>query len=135
ADEAPVALIAAPAGGAWSGNGVSGPPWEFDPAAVVPGSTSTLTYTFTNANGCVSTATTTATVNALPNVNAGPDVVLCDQPIPYQLSGSPAGGTWSGTTIAVTPGGVITPNGVASDVLTYAFTDANGCSNSDQVAV
>ncbi|MFZ1693528.1 MAG: PKD domain-containing protein [Flavobacteriales bacterium] len=135
ADEAPVALVGAPAGGTWSGNGISGPPWEFDPAAVTPGSTSTLTYTFTNANGCVSTATTNATVNALPNVNAGPDVVLCDQPIPYQLNGLPAGGTWSGTTIAVTPGGVITPNGVASDVLTYAFTDANGCSNSDQVAV
>lgn len=135
ADEVPVALVAAPAGGTWSGNGISGPPWEFDPAAVAGGSTHTLTYTFTNANGCVSTATTSATVNALPNVSAGPDVVLCDQPIPYQLNGLPAGGTWSGTTIAITPGGVITPSGVASDVLTYAFTDANGCSNSDQVAV
>ena len=135
ADEAPVALVAAPAGGTWTGNGVSGPPWEFDPSAVSPGSMSTLTYTYANANGCISIATTNATVNALPNVNAGPDVVLCDQPIPYQLSGLPVGGTWSGTTISITPGGVITPNGVASDVLTYSFIDANGCSNSDQVMV
>jgi len=135
ANEPPVALAAAPVGGTWSGNGVSGPPWEFDPAAVAPGSTNTLTYSFTNANGCISSATTSATVNALPNVNAGPDVVLCDQPIPYQLNAFPAGGSWSGTTIAVTPGGVITPAGPANDVLTYTYTDANGCTNSDQVAV
>lgn len=135
ADEPPTVLVGAPAGGAWSGNGVSGPPWEFDPAAVAPGSTSTLTYTFSNANGCVSTATTSATVNALPNVNAGPDVVLCDQPIPYQLNGSPAGGTWSGTTVNVTPGGEITPNGVMSDVLTYTYTNANGCTATDQLNV
>jgi gliding motility-associated-like protein len=136
ADAPPVALIGAPAGGTWSGSGVSGPPWQFDPAAVAPGSTSTLTYTFTNANGCISSATTTATVNALPVVNAGPDVSLCDQPIPFQLGGAPAGGSWSSTgAINVTPGGVITPNGVANDVLTYSFTDANGCSGSDQIAV
>ncbi len=136
ADDGPVALAGAPAGGAWTGNGITGPPWQFDPGAVAPGSTSALTYTFINANGCVSTATTSATVNALPNVNAGPDVVLCDQPIPYQLTGSPAGGTWSsGGSITVTPGGVITPSGVATDALTYSYTDGNGCSNSDQITV
>lgn len=134
ADAAPVALVGNPVGGTWSGNGVTGPPWQFDPGAVAA-ATHTLTYTFNNANGCVSTATVSATVNPLPVVNAGPDVVLCDQPIPYQLGGVPANGTWAGTTVNVTPGGLITPNGVTTDVLTYTFTNANGCSGSDQITV
>ncbi len=134
ADEAPTTLVGNPVGGTWSGSGVSGPPWQFDPGAVAP-ATHTLTYTFNNANGCVSSASVDATVNPLPNVNAGPDVVLCDQPIPYQLNGAPAGGTWSGSTIAVTPTGEITPNGVANDVLTYSFIDGNGCTASDQLTV
>lgn len=134
ADAAPVALVGDPAGGTWSGTGVSGPPWTFDPG-VVPTGTHVLTYDFANANGCQSAATVNATVNALPVVNAGPDVVLCDQPIPWQLTAAPAGGTWSGTAIAVTPGGQITPAGVATDVLTYSLIDANGCTASDQITV
>lgn len=134
ADEAPTPLVGNPAGGTWSGAGVSGPPWQFDPGAVGNGP-HVLTYTYSNANGCVSTATVSASVNPLPVVNAGPDVVLCDQPIPYQLNGAPAGGTWSGSTVPVTPGGQITPNGVATDVLTYSYTDVNGCSASDQINV
>ena len=134
ADAAPIALNGVPAGGTWSGTGVSGPPWEFDPGSV-PGGTHVLTYSFANASGCASVATMNATVSPLPVVNAGPDVVLCDQPIPYQLGGAPAGGTWTGTTIAVTPSGEITPAGVANDILTYSYTDANGCSASDQITV
>lgn len=135
ADAVPVALTGNPVGGTWSGTGVSGPPWEFDPAGVPPGATYPLTYSFANANGCQSSAVVNATVNALPNVNAGPDVVLCDQPIPYQLGGTPVGGTWSGTTVNVTPGGLITPAGVTTDVLTFSFTDGNGCTASDQINV
>lgn len=134
ADAAPIALVGNPAGGTWSGVGVSGPPWEFA-AGSAPAGTHVLTYSFANANGCASAATMNATVNALPVVNAGADVVLCDQPIPYQLGGSPAGGTWSGTTVPVTPAGEITPAGVANDMLTYSYTDANGCSASDQLTV
>ncbi|MBK9175485.1 MAG: PKD domain-containing protein [Flavobacteriales bacterium] len=134
ADAAPEALVGNPGGGTWSGNGVTGPPWQFDPGAVAPAA-HTLTYTFNNANGCVSTATVSATVFALPVVNAGPDVVLCDQPIPFQLGGVPANGTWSGNTVSVTPGGLISPNGVTTDVLTYSYIDANGCTGSDQISV
>lgn len=133
-DEAPMPLTGTPLGGTWSGSGVNGPPWLFDPAAAGAGA-HTLTYAFSNGNGCASSASVSATVNTLPVVNAGPDVVLCDQPIPYQLNGAPAGGTWSGTTVPVTPGGEITPSGVANDVLTYSYTDANGCSATDQITV
>ena len=95
-----------------------------------------MTYTYVSPNGCVSTAQTNAMVHALPVVNAGPDVQLCDQPIPYQITGAtPAGGTWSAGSMTVTPDGWTTPNGVGSDIFTYSYTDANGCSGSDQITL
>ncbi|MEZ4738659.1 MAG: PKD domain-containing protein [Flavobacteriales bacterium] len=134
ANAAPEPLGGTPAGGTWSGAGVSGPPYTFDPAVAGAGP-HTLTYSYTDGGGCSSTATVTATVNPLPVVNAGPDVVLCDQPIPFQLSATPAGGTWTSTTIPVTPGGEVTPSGVATDVFTYTYADAIGCTGSDQITV
>jgi gliding motility-associated-like protein len=134
ADAAAVALTGTPAGGNWTGNGVSGPPWSFDPGAVAPG-TQVLTYTYQNANGCVSTATLNATVNAIPSVNAGPDLVLCDQPIPFPLSGSPVGGTWSAGWMSINASNELLPSGVGSDVITYTLVDANGCTASDQATV
>ncbi len=90
--------------------------------------------TVTNSFNCSASATSTITVNPLPVVNAGPDITLCNQPIPYNLTGfSPPGGSWSG--INVTPGGVFTPNGTGTFTLTYTYTDANNCANQDQVVV
>lgn len=134
ADAATVALGGTPLGGTWSGTGVSGPPYVFDPSGASAGP-HTLTYTYSDGAGCTSTGTITATVNALPVVNAGNDVQLCDQPIPFQLTATPLGGTWSATTMNVTASGVITPNGVGTDVLTYDYADGAGCSGSDQITV
>jgi hypothetical protein len=52
----PIALIGSPLGGTWSGVGVSNN--SFDPAA----GSQTLTYTFTDVNGCTNTCTTSITV-------------------------------------------------------------------------
>lgn len=92
----------------------------------------------TDNNGCVGIGTVPVTVNPLPVVNAGPDIQVCDQPVPTNMTGfSPTtGGTgvWSGT--GVTPAGVFTPNGVGCVNLTYTFTTtATGCVNSDVVQV
>lgn len=57
-----VNLVGTPAGGTWSGTGVSGN--QFCPNTSGPG-TFTLTYTITQ-NGCTFTATTTVTVNPNP---------------------------------------------------------------------
>lgn len=56
-----IPLVGTPAGGTWSGIGVSGS--NFVPSVTSVG-TYRLTYTFTNASGCVSTATVTANVVA-----------------------------------------------------------------------
>lgn len=133
-DAVPVALGGTPSGGTWSGTGVGGAPYVFDPAIAGQG-THVLTYSYTDAAGCNSTGTINAVVNPLPVVNAGGDVQLCDQPIPFQLSATPLGGTWSATIMNVTPGGEITPSGVGTDELTYTYADGAGCSGLDQITV
>lgn len=133
-DAAAVPLGGTPLGGTWSGAGVGGAPFVFDPLVAGQG-THVLSYTFIDGAGCSSTGTIQATVNPLPVVNAGSDLQLCDQPIPFPLSATPSGGTWSATTMNVTPGGEITPAGVGTDVLTYSYSDGAGCSGSDQITV
>jgi hypothetical protein len=58
-----VTLVGTPAGGSWSGIGVSG--FNFVPSATAVG-TYTLTYTYTDPSGCTSTATTIAKVEDCP---------------------------------------------------------------------
>ena len=95
--------------------------------------TYTVTGTFT-ATGCIRSATTTITVYPLPTVNAGQDLTLCNQPIGTQLTGTPSGGTWSGTNI--TSGGVFTPNGTGTFTVTYSYTNpTTGCTNTDQAVI
>jgi large repetitive protein len=134
ADASTVALTATPPGGVWTGPGINGVPAEFDPGAV-PAGQHVLTYTYSDGSGCVATAQTTATVNALPIVNAGVDVVLCDQPVPFFFSATPTGGTWTSTWMNVTPDGEFTPNGLGTDQLTYTVVNASGCTASDSIQV
>jgi gliding motility-associated-like protein len=128
-NSSPIQLTATPAGGTFSGPGVSGN--LFTPSAAGVGSHN-ITYTLP-AEQCGS-ATQRIIVNALPQVVAGPDTALCAfQRTPYQLRGfSPVGGTWSGT--GCTPGGFFTPPTNASGpiMLTYSYTDGNSCTQTAQ---
>lgn len=121
-------LSGTPAGGTWTGTGITNSTGTFDPATAGTG-TRTLTYSFTNANGCTASDNLVITVNPLPIINAGPDTTACNQPNPFTLSRSPAGGMWSGPNVS--PAGVFTPNGTGTFTLTYTFTNANGCTASD----
>ena len=87
-----------PDGGTWSVNngGVIINPNVFDPVSSGAG-VYTLTYTYTDENGCSNEADKTIVVNDLPNVEAGPNQSICDNPNDYQLTGfTPPGGTWTG---------------------------------------
>lgn len=120
-----VSLNGVPSGGSWSGTGVNGN--TFNPAAGA--GTYTLTYIYTDANGCSNSATAFQKVNGLPVVSSGAYPGACDKSANINLAGSPSGGTWSGNgvsgntfvTASVPPG---------TYPVTYAYTDANGCSNS-----
>ncbi|WP_306643254.1 PKD domain-containing protein [Sanyastnella coralliicola] len=117
----------------WTPAGTLDDPSSPTPEACPPFS-ETYTVSVTDANGCVGQTNVPVTVNPLPAVNAGTDVTLCDQPVAEQLTGfSPLGGTWTGPN--VTAGGEFTPSGTGLVTLTYTFTDANGCTNSDDLEV
>lgn len=116
-----------PAGGTYSGTGVSA--GKFNAATAGPG-THTITYSYTNGSGCSSTATSTITVNASPTVTLAAFAPACINSSPITLSGgSPAGGTFSGTQVS---GGIFNPQtaGVGTFLITYSYTDGNGCLSS-----
>jgi gliding motility-associated-like protein len=115
-------LTGTPAGGTFSGPGVTG--GRFDPAVAGVG-THTLTYTCSDSLGC-GVISQQVVVSRPPTIVAGPVTTLCaDMRQPFQLQGySPAGGVWSGT--GVTPGGLFTPpntnNRGGLFTLTYTLT-------------
>jgi hypothetical protein len=124
-DAADITLSGTPSGGTWSGTGVSGN--SFDPSV----GTQTITYTFTNGNGCTNSAATTVTVNPLPVVSAGSYGPVCIDAADITLSGTPSGGSWSGTGVS----GTNFDPGVGTQTITYTFTNGNGCTNSATTTV
>jgi hypothetical protein len=122
----PVTLTATPAGGTFSGStGVSGS--TFDPAGLTAGSI-TLTYNYTDANGCSGSATSVVTLNAAPTATLAAFTDVCLQDPSFGLTGGlPAGGTYSGTGVS---GGNFSPAtaGAGLQTITYTVT-ANGCSD------
>ncbi len=104
ASSAAVALTGTPAGGVFSGPGVTGN--TFSPQAAGPG-TFTLTYRVADSLAC-GAATQQVVVSTALRAFASPDTTLCaDQLRPFQLRGNPGGGTWSGP--GVSAAGLFTP--------------------------
>jgi gliding motility-associated-like protein len=116
-----------PAGGTYSGPGVSG--GNFNPATAGAG-THTITYSYSDGNGCTASAPNSITVNGAPNVTLGAFTDICVDATSFALTGGfPAGGTYSGPGVS---GGNFDPAtaGAGTHVITYDYTDGNGCSNS-----
>ncbi len=129
-----------PTGGVYSGPGVTddgnGMTYSFDPAAAGVG-THTLTYTFTDANGCTNSASDNVEVFALPTVTFTAPADLCiDAGVQAaQGGGTPTGGVYSGPGVTDDGNGMTysfdpAAAGVGTHTLTYTFTDANSCTNS-----
>ena len=123
---AAVTLAGTPAGGTFSGPGVTGN--SFNPATAGAG-THTITYNYTDGNGCANSATTTVTVNPLPTVSAGSYGGVCVNAPAVTLAGAPAGGTFSGTGVTGTTFNPAT-TGVGTHTINYTYTNANGCTHS-----
>jgi len=93
-------------------------------------STTLFTVIGTDLNGCSNNASVTVTHNELPTVSLATLGTVCINHDPSVLNqGSPVGGTYSGTGVSA---GSFTPTtaGVGTHLITYNYTDVNGCMNS-----
>ncbi len=118
-----------PAGGVYSGTGVSA--GKFNPAV----GTQTITYTVTFAPGCTGSANQVFTVNPQPNVTLNTLGSACLTATPFTLTGgTPGGGIYSGSGVS---NNIFNPAtaGLGTKVITYTYTTAAGCSNSDTALI
>jgi hypothetical protein len=135
-NSAPATLVGgSPAGGTYTGNGVVD--GVFYPSVAGLGK-HTITYSYTNENGCTNTASQEIEVNAAPAVSAGADqtviVGYTDSFACTTLTASSANAVsylWS--TGATTQSIEVCPT--ATTVYTVTITDQYGCTSSDEVTV
>jgi hypothetical protein len=123
-----VTLSASPNGGTFSGQGISF--GSFFPTLAGAG-TQTISYTFTDLNGCTSVNVVTTTISTPTTVIAFAvtPATVCTSGPNIQLTATPPGGTYSGQGVV---GSVITPSlaGAGTFTIGYSYTDANNCSAS-----
>jgi photosystem II stability/assembly factor-like uncharacterized protein len=118
-----------PAGGTYSGPGITTSP-QFDPSIAGVGMQS-ITYTYANDKGCTSSAMQTIIVVDTSEITFGSVPDVCVNATPLKLTqGSPAGGTYSGIGITTSPQFDPAIAGVGAHSITYTYTDDNGCTNS-----
>jgi hypothetical protein len=103
--------------------------------------TGTYTFTVTNAETCISPATTNVVIDAQPATPSAPSVGLITQPTcsiatgSVVLSGLPSSGTW---TLTRNPGGITSTGagtsttipGLAAGTYTFTVTDESSCASS-----
>jgi len=127
----PLSLSATPAGGTWSGTGISGN--TFVPAGLAAG-TYTVYYQVSG-GGCTSVDSVTFSVTAVPDASiTAPSSSICANSAPVQMSALQNGGTWSGNFI--TPGGLfnVAAAGTGSHYVYYNLS-VNGCTATDSQVV
>ncbi|CAN5207594.1 hypothetical protein BH09BAC5_BH09BAC5_16310 [soil metagenome] len=95
----------------------------------------TYYVTVTDVNGCMGSDTIMVTIYAPPTVTGSAAAsIVCVNDASIVLTGSPAGGTWTGPGVT---GSMFNPSaaGVGSQTVGYSFTDANGCESSALVTI
>ncbi|MEZ4981406.1 MAG: hypothetical protein R2769_07420 [Saprospiraceae bacterium] len=121
------ALLGNPAGGSFS---VISGPGSIGAGDILSASATgsiTIEYSYTDGNGCTGTTTQVITVIGLPTpmINSSAAPMCIDDT--RSLIGTPLGGTFSVTGPGSGAGDVLTATGAGSIVVTYSYTDGNGC--------
>lgn len=124
--DAPVQLIATPAGGAWTGNGVSAS-GLFNPAAAGVG-TEVISYTPT---GCALTESINIIVFGPLDATIVNPGAQCINANPVTLTAVSPGGTWSGVGITNPVTGIFSPSVAGLGTTTITYTISGNCGDSD----
>ena len=94
--------------------------------------TSSVTYTYTNANGCTNSISTVMSVNNNPYVGSiVGSTTLCTNNIDTLTPGA-SGGTWSAsnsTVATISTMGYVTGIAAGSDTISYTLTNTYGCTS------
>lgn len=138
---APVTLSATPAGGTWSGTGITNASTgQFTPSHAIVGND---TVHYSVSGSCAATASSVIVVNALPVAEGGPPVTICSGTAASIGTSSTTGYTYGWTPAAglsatnVSNPSVTTVNSGTTPITTlYTVTaTANSCSSTDTVTV
>ncbi len=105
------------------------------PSGVVVNTSGTYTSAYTTAAGCDSIITTNLTVNPNPIITFILDDIVCLEDAVIPLTAFPAGGIYSGTGIAGTDFIPATAGVGGPYIITYDYTDANGCFATASVSI
>lgn len=130
--DAPIGLAGAPAGGTFSGNGVSGN--TFNPAVAGPGN-HFIYYSVSDSTGCEDSALAIVNVSLAPSVFFFPSfTTACTDDTITLNSGFPSGGTYSG------PGVIAnqlftTMAGAGTHSLAYTYASSDGCTAMDSISI
>ena len=122
-----------------SASGASSYTWNNGATNNVPfaiTNTTVFTVIGTDTNGCVNTDSLIITTLALPVLvaNADDDTTCFNNQDGVGLSGTPVGGTFSGTGVS---GTTFYPqnSGLGSFDIVYSYTDTNGCVGADTITI
>ena len=108
---------------------------NFNPAATGAG-VKTIVYSYTDGNGCFNSTSQNVTVNPLPVVSfTGLAFTYCVTNAAVTLTGTPVGGTFSGTGIVGNTFNPATAGVGGPYTITYTFTNGNGCTGTQQQTV
>ncbi|MET4105522.1 gliding motility-associated C-terminal domain-containing protein [Hymenobacter sp. UYP22] len=137
ANNGPVTLGGQPAGGTWSGPGVTRQPdgtYQFQPTAALVGR-NVLQYSVVTTGICRSVRPLAMIVTPERTVSISAVPALCASGSPVTLQATPAGGTWSATKGLT--GNVFNPQqaGAGTYTLTYSFADTLGCGSATRTIV
>ena len=122
-------------GGTWSGNGVS-TGGSFNPSTAGTG-THTLTYSYTDGNGCSNSDVVDITVIIPTTPDAGNDFTVCRDAtiidLNVQNTPTPTGGTWSGTGVS---GNNFNPANATIGPNTFTYSYGTGtCLTTDDIVI
>lgn len=86
-------------------------------------------------NGCTGSDTIMVTINPLPTVTgSAASTTVCLDDAAVMLTGSPAGGTWSGPGVTGTSFSPMTA-GTGAQTVTYSYTDSSTCTATAPVVI